>query len=120
MNIYITLDYEIYFGENHGSVEKCILFPTSELIRIAEKNHVHFCFFVDAGFILKLDEYRIKYPVLEKDYQAIINQEKYLSDTGHDIQLHIHPHWEDSFFDGNRWVMNINPVSYTHLRAHET
>ncbi len=108
MNIYITLDYEIYFGENHGSVEKCIIYPTSELIRIAEKHHVHFCFFVDAGFVLKLDEYRIKYPVLEKDYQAIINQVKYLSDTGHDIQLHIHPHWEDSFFDGNRWVMNVN------------
>ena len=107
MNIYLTLDYEIYFGENHGTVEKCIIYPTSELIRIAEKHNVRFNFFVDCGFILKLNEYREKFPVLEKDYKAITEQVKYLSNTGHDIQLHIHPHWEDSYFDGKRWVIDI-------------
>lgn len=107
MNIYITLDYEIYFGENHGTVEKCIIYPTSELIRIAEKHNVRFCFFVDCGFILKLDEYRKKFPVLEKDYTAITEQVKYLSHTGHDVQLHIHPHWEDSYYNGERWVIDI-------------
>lgn len=107
MNIYITLDYEIYFGENHGTVEKCILFPTSELIRIAEKHNVRFCFFVDCGFVLKLDEFRKKYPQLEKDYKAITEQIKYLSDTGHDIQLHIHPHWEDSYYNGERWIIDV-------------
>ncbi len=107
MNIYLTLDYEIYFGENHGTVEKCIIYPTSELIRIAEKHNVRFSFFVDCGFILKLDEFRKKFPALEKDYKAITEQVKYLSDTGHDIQLHIHPHWEDSFYDGNRWIIDV-------------
>ena len=107
MNIYITLDYEIYFGENHGTVEKCIIYPTSELIRIAEKHNVRFCFFVDCGFILKLDEYRKKFPQLEKDYLAITEQVKYLSRTGHDIQLHIHPHWEDSYYNGERWIINV-------------
>ena len=107
MNIYITLDYEIYFGENHGTVEKCVIYPTSELIRIAEKQNVRFCFFVDSGYILKLDEFRKKYPQLEKDYLAITEQIKYLSDTGHDIQLHIHPHWEDSYFNGERWIIDI-------------
>jgi hypothetical protein len=108
MNIYITLDYEIYFGENHGTVEKCIIYPTSELIRVAEKHDVRFVFFVDCGFILKLDEFRKKYSQLEKDYKAITEQLKYLSETGHDIQLHIHPHWEDSYFNGERWIININ------------
>ena len=107
MNIYLTLDYEIYFGENHGTVEKCIIYPTSELIRIAEKHNVRFSFFVDCGFILKLDEFRKKFPVLEKDYKTITEQVKYLSDTGHDIQLHIHPHWEDSFYDGKRWIIDV-------------
>jgi hypothetical protein len=107
MNIYITLDYEIYFGEKHGSVEKCIIYPTSELMRIAEKHDVRFSFFVDCGFILKLNEFRKQYPELEKDYQAIIKQVKYLSDTGHDIQLHIHPHWEDSYYDGKSWIIDV-------------
>ena len=113
MNIYITLDYEIYFGESHGSVQKCIIYPTSELIRIAEKHDVRFSFFVDCGFILKLDEFRKKYPQLEKDYQAITEQIIYLSKTGHDIQLHIHPHWEDSFYNGERWIMNVSRYKLT-------
>ncbi|MBA3705255.1 MAG: hypothetical protein H0W84_04970 [Bacteroidetes bacterium] len=107
MNIYITLDYEIYFGENHGTVEKCIIYPTSELIRISEKHNIHFSFFVDCGFILKLDEYRKKFPQLEKDYKAITDQVKHLSLTGHDIQLHIHPHWEDSYYNGERWIIDV-------------
>ncbi|HET8963736.1 MAG TPA: hypothetical protein VFM99_07560 [Chitinophagales bacterium] len=108
MNIYITLDYEIYFGENHGTVDKCIIQPTSELIRIAEKHQVHFCFFVDCGFILKLKEFKAQYPELESDYDAITEQIQYLSRTGHDIQLHIHPHWEDSYFDGKKWIIDIS------------
>lgn len=107
MNIYITLDYEIYFGENHGSVEKCIIYPTSELIRIAENNDVRFVFFVDIGFIMKLDEYRKKFPQLEKDYHDITTQVKYLSSTEHDVQLHIHPHWEDSIYDGKKWNIDV-------------
>jgi len=108
MNIYITLDYEIYFGENHGTVEKCIIYPTTELIRIAEKHNVRFSFFVDCGFILKLNEFRKKFPQLEKDYKVITEQIKYLSETGHDIQLHIHPHWEDSFYNGEKWIINVD------------
>ncbi|MCE3279421.1 MAG: hypothetical protein K0S44_1612 [Bacteroidetes bacterium] len=108
MNVYITLDYEIYFGKNHGTVEKCIIYPTSELIRISKKHNVQFVFFVDCGFILKLKEYQIRFPQLKKDYEAIISQVKLLSEDGHDIQLHIHPHWEDSYFDGERWVINVN------------
>jgi hypothetical protein len=107
MNIFITLDYEIYFGENHGTVEKCIIHPTSELIRIAEKYDVRFSFFVDCGFILKLDEYRKQFPQLENDYKAITEQVSYLSANGHDIQLHIHPHWEDSHYNGERWIIDV-------------
>ncbi len=119
MNIYITLDYEIYFGENHGTVEKCIIYPTSELIRIAEKHKVRFSFFVDCGFILKLDEYRKKYPQLEKDYIAITKQLKYLANTGHDIQLHIHPHWEDSYFNGERWIIDVKRYKLADFNENE-
>lgn len=106
MDIFITLDYEIYFGSNPGTIDKCVIEPTNMLIAIAEKHDVKFSFFVDCGFILKLDEFRKKYPALEKDYTAIVSQVKQLSSSGHDIQLHIHPHWEDSYYDGNRWIIN--------------
>jgi hypothetical protein len=108
MKIYLTLDYEIYFGEKHGTIEKCMLYPTSELIRIAEKHDVRFSFFVDAGFILKLNEFRKQFPQLEKEYQAITEQVRYLATTGHDVQLHIHPHWEDSYYTGEKWIINVS------------
>jgi len=108
MNVYFTFDYELFFGSNSGTVENCILKPTYELIKIAEKYNVKFVFFVDSGFLIKLDEYKKQFPVLEEDYEKIINQLKYLNDTGHDIQLHIHPHWEDSCFDGEKWIINTS------------
>lgn len=117
MNIYITLDYEIYFGENPGTVERCILQPTAELIRIAEKHGVRFSFFVDCGFILKLEEFKKKFPPLEKDYQAVVNQVRYLSQTGHDIQLHIHPHWEDSYYNGERWIIDTSRYKLADFNA---
>ena len=107
MNIFITLDYEIYFGENTGTVEKCIIYPTNELIKIANKHRVKFSFFIDCGFLIKLDEYRKKYPVLETDYRSVRTQLERLSNEGHDLQLHIHPHWEDSFYDGEKWRINV-------------
>lgn len=107
MKIFITLDYEIYFGAVPGSVEKCIIEPASQLMRISEEQNVRFVFFVDCGFILKLDEYRKKYPVLEKDYNSLVEQIRNLGHSGHDVQLHIHPHWEDSYYDGQKWVINV-------------
>nr|WP_164969312.1 hypothetical protein [Halarcobacter anaerophilus] len=63
-------------------------------------------FFVDSGYLIKLDEYRKKYNILEENYQNIVTQIKNLSNNGHDIQLHIHPHWEDSYFNGEKWIIN--------------
>jgi hypothetical protein len=107
VNIYLTFDYELYFGENPGTVERCILQPTRELIRIGKDLNTPFVFFIDCGFILKLDEFRKKFPVLEDDYKNLCSQVKDLSAAGHDVQLHIHPHWEDSYFDGNKWIIDV-------------
>ncbi len=119
LDIFITLDYEIYFGANHGTVEKCIIYPTEELTRVADKHHIKLVQFVDIGFILKLDEYRKRFPVLDKDYKAIIDQLKKLNKSGHDIQLHIHPHWEDSFYDGGKWIINVERYKLTDFSSHE-
>ena len=119
MNIYITLDYEIYFGAKHGTVEKCIIYPTDELTRVADKHQIKLVQFVDIGFVLKLGEFRKKFPVLDKDYKAIMGQLQKISNNGHDIQLHIHPHWEDSFYDGEKWNINIQRYKLTDFSESE-
>ena len=46
--------------------------------------------------------------ILKKDYDLITQQIQKLSAEGHDVQLHIHPHWEDSTFDGIEWIFDTN------------
>jgi len=105
-NILITLDYELFFGSKVGTLNNCILNPTNALVNILDKYNAKATFFVDSGYLVKLEELKHKYPLLEKEYQKITTQIKELDKKGHNIQLHIHPHWEDSTFDGDNWIMN--------------
>ena len=104
-NILITLDYELFFDKS-GSVEKTIINPTEKLLEILDKYNIKASFFVDSGYILKLKEYMQNFDVLKKDYDLITQQIQKLSTEEHDIQLHIHPHWEDSIYDGKQWVFD--------------
>lgn len=106
MNIFITLDYELFFGIKSGSVEKCIIEPTQALLDIVESHGIKFTCFVDSGYLLALEKQMEDYPCLKEDYDKVTNQIKYLSQNGHGIELHIHPHWEDSYFDGSQWILN--------------
>lgn len=114
MNIFITLDYELFFGRNSGTQERSIIQPTNRLLDVLGKYGVKASFFVDSGYLLKLEQYRKGFPLLESDYQNIVEQLRRLSSDGHDIQLHIHPHWEDSYYDGDRWVIDT-----TRYRIHD-
>lgn len=106
--ILITLDYELFFGANPGTLNKSIIEPTNRLLEIFDKYNVKASFFVDSGYLIKLKKYKKQYSFLEEEYHQISNQLHQLSAEGHDIQLHIHPHWEDSYFDGNSWNMITN------------
>lgn len=103
MNIFLTYDYELFFGETTGSVDKCMIEPTNELIRIAAENNIQMVFFVDVGYLMKLKEFSKDNQSLQVDQDKIYKQIKELLANGHDIQLHIHPHWEKSFYANGKW-----------------
>ena len=107
-NIFITLDYELFFGSNSGTQEKSIINPTNRLLEVLDKFQIKATFFVDSGYLIKLDDYRKKYSILENDYKTILEQIMRLDRDGHDIQLHIHPHWEDSYFNGKKWIIDTS------------
>ncbi|MEH6704807.1 MAG: hypothetical protein V7691_08415 [Galbibacter orientalis] len=106
MNIYITLDYELFFGARSGSVEKCIIEPTEELLKIVNPYNIKFVCFVDAGYLWALEKYKDDFSQLQSDYDKVTHQLKKLHAEGHGIELHIHPHWEDTYYDGENWVFN--------------
>ena len=106
MKILITLDYELFYSGN-PQLESCIINPTNQLLEIVDPLNIKLVFFVDVGYLKCLEKYKNEFPQLEKDYQAITQQIKNLCNNGHEVQLHIHPHWEDTFFNGNEWVFDL-------------
>jgi len=108
MNIFLTLDYELFSGSNPGTVERTILFPTRKLLEVADRYGAKFVFFVDSGYLARLRGYADKYPAARADYDAVTKQIAALFEAGHDIQLHIHPHWEDCTYDSHGWHMDTS------------
>ena len=108
MNVFLTFDYELFFGSKSGSIQKCIIEPTEKLIEISKKHNVFFTFFVDAGFLVSLKLNIGKFPHLQNEYDSVCNNIQRLESEGHSIQLHIHPHWEKSYYDGQKWVFNVD------------
>jgi peptidoglycan/xylan/chitin deacetylase (PgdA/CDA1 family) len=106
MKIYLTLDYELFLGSITGSVENCLLKPMEYLCSIADKHNIKFTLFVDATYFLVLKEFN-KYPQINSDYESIVKHLIFLKQQGHSIQLHIHPHWAYSEYDGKTWIVPI-------------
>jgi peptidoglycan/xylan/chitin deacetylase (PgdA/CDA1 family) len=105
VNIFLTFDYELFFGPQTGTVEKCMLEPADELMRIACKN-AKLVFFVDVGFLIRAEYFSQYYPELTKNVNSVRFQIKRMIDQGHDVQLHIHPHWEKSVYADGKWQIN--------------
>lgn len=108
MQIFITLDYELFFLEPSEGIDDCLIHSTQRFLNILDKEKVKAVFFVDAGYLVALQRQKPLYKKLQGDYTKIVNQLLFLEAKGHEIGLHIHPHWEDSFYDGHKWIMNLN------------
>jgi hypothetical protein len=54
MNLYLTCDYELFFGKSTGTIEKWIIQPTKRLLELSKKHSMSMTFFVYVGYIIKL------------------------------------------------------------------
>jgi len=108
MQIFLTYDYELFFGEPTGSVEKCIVEPTNLLREIAKRTGIKLIFFIDVGYLKKLEQFKNQFPKVKHEHDLVKEQIRMLVSEGHDCQLHIHPHWEDSVHNGINWEMNVS------------
>ncbi len=104
----LSVDYELFFGHATGSPEQCLIAPTEALINTLERHGQKLCLFVDAGYLARLNTQQGQHSVLSKHYQSVQKQLTSLSKKGHDIQLHIHPHWEDCHFSNGAWQMDTS------------
>lgn len=118
MKAYITLDYELFMGTS-GTPEKCLVEPMDYLLRIIGKYGVKLNIFVDAAYLLRLRELSPKFLQLQKDYDLVTSHIKQLDKLGHAIQLHLHPQWLFSEFDGVKWVIDTKHYKLSDLSIEE-
>lgn len=110
MDILLTFDYELFFGRKTGSAEFCMVRPTKVLMERLDAAGIKATIFVDIGYIVRCK-------TLGRDIAGrdmVIEQLSELHANGHDLQLHIHPHWEDAEHNSNGW-----DLSATRYRLHQ-
>lgn len=101
MKIFLTFDYELFFGADSGTVDKCMIEPSNDLMELVKGKNVRYTFFVDIGYIIAAE----RYPELTEEKDRVIEHLKTIVSKGHDLQLHIHPHWEKAQWIEGRWKM---------------
>ena len=105
---FLTLDYELFLGQDTGSVSQCLIEPMLQLNRVLDKHGVRANIFVDAAYLLKVFELKDKFAVLNNDFILVSEHLSQLSNWGHSIQLHFHPQWIYSSFIDGKWILDTS------------
>ncbi len=109
MDAYLTLDYELFMSNDTGTVEGCLISPMKALCEVLDKHSVKANIFVDAAYLLKLDEQRATNTYAVSDFECVAQNIVDLSERGHSVQLHFHPQWLYSqLINAGGWQMDFD------------
>jgi hypothetical protein len=112
-----SADYELYFGENYVSEREVLIEPTEQLLEACQEEGIAMTLFADVASV-----WRYRSLGLESDYPSLFEDQLGRAvRQGHDVQLHLHPHWMTSHFDGGHWHVdetrfNLGDVGEGHSR----
>jgi len=87
--------------------------PTYKLAELLDLNNSKMTVFWDILHYYRLTELENDYPDLKNDKKLIDEQISFLISKGHDIQLHLHPHWLDAVYKDGEWKFK-----YDHFNLH--
>jgi peptidoglycan/xylan/chitin deacetylase (PgdA/CDA1 family) len=104
----LTFDYEISLGRNFLPPDKVLFEPTAQVLEICDRLSVPATFFPDICSVWAyrdagLNDYADKFEAQMKRALA----------AGHDVQLHLHPHWLNSTFVNGEWLISTDKM-YLH------
>ncbi len=98
-SVILSYDYELFFGDQSGTVLKTLIEPTNLLMKFMEEVGYRGNFFVDWQMLKYLKLINTERTL--SDYLLIEEQLKEMVRRGHRIELHIHPHWVDAKYNGD-------------------
>ncbi|WP_295799697.1 polysaccharide deacetylase family protein [uncultured Microbulbifer sp.] len=119
MRVLLTFDYELFFGRQTGTPQACMIHACDRLLQVLDAYAAKAVFFVDASYLVRLRDYSGRSVRLERDYADVIDHVRWLESCGHQIQLHVHPHWFDSSYDGHSWNMVTDRYRLTQWSSQE-
>jgi hypothetical protein len=98
----LSQDYELFFHRS-GTVEKCLFEPCDALLRSARKAGYRITFYVDAGMLCRMQDLAPREQRVAREFDLVRRHVEALAQAGHDIGLHVHPHWEETVRSGGGW-----------------
>lgn len=96
--LFLTFDHELPLGGVKTSYKKALFDPTYTLLNIADELNVPLTLFTDVLCAFKFSEWDTNN--FFDPYKDQLQQALY---KNHDVQLHIHPHWLTTVFDGKTY-----------------
>lgn len=105
MKGYLTLDYELFMGKS-GTPYNCLILPMKKLRTTIDRLGIKATIFVDSAYLLRMEELKESQGILFSDFSEVVKNIKELQAESHSIQLHLHPQWLYSSFDGISWQMD--------------
>ena len=96
--VLLSADYELFLGRNFLSAAEVLFAPTDELFAACRAAGVPLTLFADVGSVwahrrFALDDYADRFEAQLRDAVG----------RGHDVQLHLHPHWLGARFATGEW-----------------
>ncbi len=104
----LTFDYELWLGRNFLPPEQVLIEPTREVLELCDKLNVAVTFFPDVCCAWTYRKY---------GFDTFVDSfEKQMIDAmsmGHDVELHLHPHWLNTTYENNQWLISAEKM-YLH------
>ncbi|HNW88661.1 MAG TPA: hypothetical protein PKN48_03305 [Bacteroidales bacterium] len=97
--LFLTFDHELPLGGVKTSYKEALFAPTDKLLGLADELKVPVTLFSDVLGAYRFSEWdknNFFYPYEDQLHKALCND--------HDVQLHLHPHWLTSDFDGSTYI----------------
>lgn len=119
MRTFLTLDYELFMGDVCGSIQNCLITPVNKLLDVLNKYNIKATFFVDSSLLYRMNELRPQYRSLQKEWELLTENIRLLHNSGHDVELHIHPQWYFSNYNGISWIMDLDHFKLSDMNRNE-
>ena len=107
ISLVLTNDWELY-GEGSGDFYNIQKKRLKDLLEIVERHRAKVSLFAEVGqqwAHLKEGQKSPWAMNIAREWEKCVQE---TVSRGHDVQLHLHPTWQNSYHDGTKWKLNLN------------